>query len=150
MGKRVGVDLDALRTGREPLSDAQMHKLFDEVLEAAVELANERIPGFAGLREEAQWALLELIVWLGPEGWEAVISEMEHLSYRSPANHLSRRGGSIAPPSPLSPIGAPRPLRHEQPSPPGRSSPRRRFGALGHGDRAHQGAGTPAVRVSHR
>jgi hypothetical protein len=78
--KRLGVDLRALRSGREPLSDAQIHQLFDEVLEAAVQLAHERIPGFAGWREEAQWALLELILWLGPEGWESVMSEIEHLS----------------------------------------------------------------------
>ncbi len=101
--KRVGVDLDALRTGREPLSDAQMHQLFDEVLEAAVELANERIPGFAGLRDEAQWALLELIVWLGREGWEAVISEIERLSLPLTSEPLEASGWFDRPSEPALP-----------------------------------------------
>ena len=99
----LGVDLDALRSGREPLSDAQIHQLFDEVLEAAVDLASERIPGFAGLREEAQWALLELIVWLGPEGWGAVISEIERLSLALTNEPLEPSGWFDRPSSPALP-----------------------------------------------
>jgi hypothetical protein len=75
--KQVGLDPAAVRSGRMPISDAQMNELFDLTLRAAVRLAHQRVPGFAGILPEQQWALLELIVWLGPDGSEAVFSELE-------------------------------------------------------------------------
>jgi hypothetical protein len=63
-----------------PVSDAQMNELFDLTLMAAVGLAHRRVPGFAGMLPEQQWALLELMLWLGPDGSEAMFSELEDLS----------------------------------------------------------------------
>jgi len=63
-----------------PISDAQMNELFDLTLLAAVGSAHQRVPGFAGMLPEQQWALLELMVWLGPDGSEAIFSELEELS----------------------------------------------------------------------
>jgi hypothetical protein len=80
MLEQVGLDPAAVRSGRIPISDAQMNELFDLTLLAAVGLAHGRVPGFAGMRPEQQWALLELIVWLGPDGSEAIFSELEELS----------------------------------------------------------------------
>ena len=76
----VGVDPAAVRAGRMPISDAQMNKLFDLTLLGAIRLAQRRIPGFEGMQPERQWALLELIVWLGPGTAEAAFRELEELS----------------------------------------------------------------------
>ncbi len=80
MMMQVGLDPAAVRAGRLPISDAQMDELFDLTLMAAVGLAHRRAPGFAGMEPEQQWALLELIMWLGPDGSEAMFSELEALS----------------------------------------------------------------------
>jgi hypothetical protein len=80
MLKQVGLDPAAVRSGRMPVSDAQMNELFDLTLLAAAGSAGQRIPGFAGMPPEQQWALLELMVWWGPDGSDAVFSELEALS----------------------------------------------------------------------
>jgi hypothetical protein len=77
---QVGFDPAALRSGRAPLSDAQMSELFDLTLLAAVEWARQRVPGFDGMLPERQWALLELIVWLGPHGGEFALRQLAQLS----------------------------------------------------------------------
>ena len=77
---RVGLDPAAVRSGRMPISDAQMNDLFDLTLDAAVDLAERRVRGFAGMAPEQQWALLELIVWLGPDGADGAFAELEELS----------------------------------------------------------------------
>jgi hypothetical protein len=77
---KVGLDPGAVRGGRTPISDAQMHELFDIELLAAVQSAGRRVPGFAAMDPENHAALLELIMWLGPDGTDAVFSELEHLS----------------------------------------------------------------------
>jgi hypothetical protein len=78
--RQVGLDPAAVRGGRTPVSDAQMQELFDLTLLAAFDLAHRRVPGFARMPTEQQWALLELIVWLGREGTVAVLSELEQRS----------------------------------------------------------------------
>jgi hypothetical protein len=80
MLRRVGLDPAAVRSGRMPVSDAQMDALLDMALEAATRTAHRRVPGFARMEPEQQWALLELIVWLGPDGAEGVFNELEWLS----------------------------------------------------------------------
>ena len=77
---QVGLDPAAMRSGRTPISDAQMHELFDLALLAAVRSADRRVPGFAAMGPEQQASLLELIMWLGPDETEAVFRELEHLS----------------------------------------------------------------------
>ncbi len=77
---RVGLDPPVVRSGRTPISDAQMIELFELTLHVAVETADQRVPGFAAMAPEKQWALLELIMWLGPDEAEAVFSELEGLS----------------------------------------------------------------------
>ncbi len=77
---QVGLDPAAVRSGRTPMSDAQMHELFDLVLLAAVRSAGQRVPGFAAMDSEQQAALLELIMWLGPDETETVFREFEYLS----------------------------------------------------------------------
>jgi hypothetical protein len=119
---RVGLDPAAVRTGRTPISDTQMDELFDLTLLAAVDWAHRRIPGFAGMAPERQWALLELIVWLGPGGTDAVFSELAELSLPltdeplepspwfdapAPATPLQLAGaGALAPPPASSPARA--------------------------------------------
>lgn len=78
--RQVGLDPAAVRTGRMPISDAQMIELFDLTLAAAVGLAERRVPGFAVMAPEDQWALLELIVWLGPDGAEGVFNGLQEHS----------------------------------------------------------------------
>jgi hypothetical protein len=80
MLEQVGADPAAVRAGRAPISDAQMHELFDLTLLAAVGWAHRRLPGFAGMSPEQQRTLLELIVWLGPDGSDAIVSELKGLS----------------------------------------------------------------------
>jgi hypothetical protein len=121
MLKRVGLDPAAVRSGRMPISDAQMHQLFDLTLLAAVGLADRRVPGFADMLPEQQWALLELMVWLGPDGSEAIFSELEDLSLPVtheplepsrwfdvlPAPTSSQRADVAAPTSPRALLPAP-------------------------------------------
>jgi hypothetical protein len=77
---QVGLDPAAVRSGRTPVSDAQMSELFDLTLLAAVEWARQCVPGFDTMLPKQQWALLELIVWLGPEGAEFAFIELAQLS----------------------------------------------------------------------
>jgi hypothetical protein len=77
---RIGLDPTAVRSGRTPLSDDQISELFDVALEAALQVAHARVPGFAAMTPDAQEALLELIMWWGPDGASAVFSEVEALS----------------------------------------------------------------------
>jgi hypothetical protein len=77
---QVGLDPAAVRGGRMPVTDAQMTELFDLTLSVAVGVAQERVPNFAGMDAGQQWALLELILWLGPEGTDAAFSELRALS----------------------------------------------------------------------
>lgn len=76
----VGLDPVAVRAGRMPISDAQMNKLFDLTLLGAVRLAQRHIPAFEDMQPEQQWAVLELIVWLGPGATEAAFRQLEELS----------------------------------------------------------------------
>jgi hypothetical protein len=78
--RQVGLDPGAVRTGRVPISDAQMIELFDLTLVAAVDFAERRVAGFASMPPEEQWALLELLVWLGPDGSEGVFNELQQHS----------------------------------------------------------------------
>jgi hypothetical protein len=79
MLRAVGLDPADVRSGRAPVTDAQMHELFDLTLDAAVGWAERRIPGFAEMPEARQSALLELIVWLGPFNVDGVFDELEQL-----------------------------------------------------------------------
>jgi hypothetical protein len=76
----VGLDPAAVRGGRTPISDAQMTELFDLVLAVAVDQARRRVPRFDGMPAKRQWALLELIVWLGPHEAEAVFRDLSQLA----------------------------------------------------------------------
>ena len=76
----VGLDPAAVRAGRMPISDAQMNRLFDLTLLGAIRVAQRRIPGFEGMQPEQQWALLELIVWLGPDATNGTFAELEELA----------------------------------------------------------------------
>lgn len=78
--RHVGLDPAHVRSGSVPVSDAQMDELLDLTLQGAVRIAENRVPGFAGMEPEQQWALLELIAWLGPDGAEGVFNELQHLS----------------------------------------------------------------------
>jgi hypothetical protein len=80
MLRQVGLDPAGVRSGRTPVTDAQMNELFDVTLRSAVAWAERRIPGFAELTPERQAALLELIVWLGPFNADGVFSELEQLA----------------------------------------------------------------------
>jgi hypothetical protein len=114
MLRQVGLDPADVRSGSVPITDAQMHELFDLVLAAAVEWAQRRLPGFAEMPSERQWTLLELIVWLGPDGMQAVLGELEQLSlpltdaplepsrwFDEPApSRRSSSGGAVAPAAP--------------------------------------------------
>jgi hypothetical protein len=77
---QVGLDHEAALLGRVPISDEQMNELFNLALAEAVDWADGRIPGFADLRAEAQWALLEMIVWLGPDGRNEAFDLLERHS----------------------------------------------------------------------
>jgi hypothetical protein len=77
---QVGLDQEAVLRGRVPISDEQMNELFDLALAEAVDWADGRILGFADLRAEAQWALLEMIVWLGPDGRNEAFDLLERHS----------------------------------------------------------------------
>jgi hypothetical protein len=77
---QVGADPAAVRSGRAPISDAQMEALFDLALLAAAESAQRHVPGFSGMRAEQQLALLELIMWLGHDNTETMFGELEQLS----------------------------------------------------------------------
>jgi hypothetical protein len=78
--RRVGLDPAEVRSGRAPISDAQMNELFELTLERAVGVARRRVPGFAAMAPERQWALLELIAWLGPDGTDGVLRELRERS----------------------------------------------------------------------
>jgi hypothetical protein len=80
MLRKVGLDPAAVRSGRSPISDAQMNELLDHAIRAAADWAEQRVPGFAEMPEERQWALLELIVWLGPFNAEGVFGELGQLA----------------------------------------------------------------------
>jgi hypothetical protein len=80
MLRDVGLDPASVRSGRAPVTDAQMHELFDVTLRAAVDCAARRIPGFVELPPERQAALLELILWLGPSNADGVFGELEQLA----------------------------------------------------------------------
>lgn len=109
---QVGLDAAAVRSGRTPISDAQMHELFDLTLLAAVRLADQRVPGFAAMDPEQQAALLELIIWLGPDQTEVVFSALEQLSLPltreipEPSPWFDRGGGA-----PLPSVESPSPAR---------------------------------------
>jgi hypothetical protein len=110
---QVGLDPAAVRAGRTPISDEQMNELFDLTLVSALAWAHERIPGFNDKRPEQQSALLELILWLGPDGSEGIFRELEELSL--PLTHeplepspwfdvvketaIARRASAVAPTS---------------------------------------------------
>jgi hypothetical protein len=80
MLRQIGLDPAAVRSGRMPLSDAQMNELFDLALLDAVDWAHQRVPGFADMPRERQYALLELIMWWGPGGSDFILAELEQLS----------------------------------------------------------------------
>jgi hypothetical protein len=79
MLSQIGLDREAVLRGRVPISDEQMSELFDLTLAKAVEWGERRIPGFRELGAERQSALLEIIVWLGPDGCEKTFDLLERL-----------------------------------------------------------------------
>ena len=80
MLRQVGLDPGAVRAGRTPVSDTQMNELFDLTLLAAMRLARQRVAGFDEMPPDRQRAVLELLVWLGPEGSLGVFGELLELS----------------------------------------------------------------------
>lgn len=80
MLEQVGLDRVEVLRGRVPISDEQMDQLFDLTLAEAVECAYRRVPGFDDLDTEAQRALLEIIVWLGPDRANQTFDQLERHS----------------------------------------------------------------------
>lgn len=80
----LGLDFDSLLAGQQSMSERQMHRLFDEELEEALERARTRLLDFDELPAHEQDGVLEMIMWLGPSHFDAVLAEVARRSPRSP------------------------------------------------------------------
>ena len=81
----VGLDFDALLAGEQSMSERQMNQLFDEQLGEALERARTRLPNFDQLPAHEQDGVLEMIMWVGPSLFDAVLAEGLRRSPRSSA-----------------------------------------------------------------
>jgi hypothetical protein len=80
----LGLDFDALLAGEQSISERQMDLLFDEELGEALERARSRLPDFDELPAHEQDGVLEMIMWIGPSHFDAVLAEVERRAPRSP------------------------------------------------------------------
>lgn len=80
----LGLDFDAVLAGEQPMSEDQMNRLFDEELGEAFERARTRLPNFDELAAHEQDGVLEMIMWVGPSHFDAVLAEEQRRSPRHP------------------------------------------------------------------
>jgi hypothetical protein len=80
----LGLDFDALLAGEQSMSERQMNRLFDEELGEALERARTRLPDFNELLAHEQDGVLEMIMWVGPSHFDAVLAEVQRRAPRSP------------------------------------------------------------------
>lgn len=73
----LGEDFELVRDGLTSLSEEQMHRLFMAQLEAAVDYAEIRLPGFSQMSHERQAAVLELITSLGESLFHGICAAAE-------------------------------------------------------------------------
>jgi GH24 family phage-related lysozyme (muramidase) len=65
----VGADYDAVRAGKQTLTDAQIDALLDRTLQGAVGTVQKAVPGFASLKPAQQDALIDMAFNLGSGGF---------------------------------------------------------------------------------
>lgn len=89
-----GIDFDAIRSGRQPLNQAQIDQLFDKDVQGFEKIVDDRVGG-ANLNEHQRLALLSMAYngpsLLGPNVVNAVLSGHGAQAIRSAGGNAARR-----------------------------------------------------------